>query len=270
MPRTTVDDLDIFWEEQGAGAPEPIIMINGLGAGRGAWSLQVPALAASFRVITLDNRDIGETGAASGEHFYRIPQMADDIAGLMDALSIARAHIIGASMGGAIAQEVAINHPERVDTLTIICSYPKADAYLVELLTQWEQMFEEQGAVAWQRATLPWIYTHRWFATEGNLANELGKIVASPPLQSPAMYLRQSNAAKSHDAIERLDLITAPTHIICGAEDLLTPVRFSQQLAEHIPGSRLTILPNAGHGLFWETPAALNQAAREFLETCGR
>jgi pimeloyl-ACP methyl ester carboxylesterase len=266
MPSAAVDDLEIFWEEQGSGGPVPIIMLNGLGAGRDAWALQAPALAERFRVITLDNRDIGDTGATPGNRFYRMRQFAGDVTGLMDALGVERAHIIGASMGGAIAQELAIEHPERVETATIICSWPKTDPYLNELLIQWEQIVAEQGLVAWQRATLPWVYTHRWFATPNNLANELGKIVATPPQQTAAMYLRQSNAARSHDALDRLGRITAPTHIICGAEDLLTPLRFSQQLAEHIPGSRLTILPNAGHGVFRETPGALNQALLEFLQ----
>lgn len=265
MPRTAVDDLEIFWEEQGSGGATPVIMLNGLGAGRGGWSMQAPALAEHFRVITLDNRDIGETGATPNNRFYRMRQFADDVIGLMDALDIDRAHIVGASMGGAITQELAINSPDRVETATIICSWPKTDAYLNELLIQWEQLFEALGAVAWQRTTLPWVYTYRWFDEPDHLQNELGRMVATPPIQTAAMYLRQSNAARSHDALDRLERMTAPTHIICGAEDLLTPVRYSQQLADRIPGSRLTILPNAGHGIFWETPGALNQAIREFL-----
>jgi pimeloyl-ACP methyl ester carboxylesterase len=263
MPRAVVDDLEIVWEEQGAG--EPVLLISGLGAGRDAWALQAPALAARFRVITYDNRDTGETGPTPGTRFYRMPQLAGDAAELLDTLGIERAHIVGAGMGGAIAQELAINHPERVSSVTIIGSYPRADALLIELLTQWEQLYEEQGPVAWQRAILPWRYTHRWFATAGNLANELGRIVATPPLQTAPMFLRQANAAKSHDALDRLSRITAPAHIICGAEDILTPLRVSQQLAEHIPGSRLTILPNAGHAVARETPGPLNQAVLEFL-----
>jgi pimeloyl-ACP methyl ester carboxylesterase len=267
MPSAAVDDLAIIWEERGTGSPHavPVILLNGLGAGRAGWARQTAALAEQFRVITLDNRDIGDTGATPGNRFYRMRQFAVDVIGLMDALGIERAHIVGASMGGAIAQELAITAPERLATVTIICSWPKTDPWLNELLIQWEQIFSEQGAVAWQRATLPWVYTHRWFATPNNLANELGAIVATPPVQTAAMYLRQSNAARSHDALDRLGAVTAPAHIICGAEDLLTPIRYSQQLAEHIGGSRLTILPNAGHGLFWETPAALNQALLEFL-----
>ncbi len=272
MPATTVDDLNIFWEEQGTGEPGsiPVIMLNGLGAGRGAWTLQAPALAEHYRVITLDNRDIGDTGPTPANRFYKMPQLADDVAGLMDALGIERAHIIGASMGGTIAQEIGISYPERVETLTIICSWPKTDPYLNELFIQWEQIFTEQGPAAWQRATLPWCYTYRWFDAPGNLADELARIVATPPLQTAAMYLRQSNAARSHDARDRLGRITAPTHVMVGAEDLLTPVRYSQELAELIPGSRLTILPNAGHGLFWETPGATNQAILEFLKQPGQ
>lgn len=263
MPTTQVGDLRLVHDVAGSG--EPVLMINGIGAPRGGWSLQIPSIAAEFQAITFDNRDVGETGSGATDEFYSMRRFADDAAGLLDALGIERAHIVGASMGGCIAQEFAISHPDRTRSVTIICSWARVDPWLAELWDQWEHLFAAQGAAEWARTTWLWVFTHRWYADPSRLAPLLAVAQSDPRPQTLAMYLRQSHAAKTFAALDRLPGVTSPAHVVVGADDVFTPPRFSREIAAAIPNARLTILPDVGHGAFWETTEAFNDAVLSFL-----
>lgn len=269
MPTARVDDLALVWESNGPEGAPPVLMINGLGADRTAWHLQVPALAAEFRTITFDNRDVGETGSGHDPQPYGIRRFADDAIGLLDALGIGRAHVVGASMGGAIAQELALAAPERLLSATIVCSWPRTDRWLAELLRHWERIFAALGPVEWARETWFWVFTHRYFADPARLADLAATAAAYPYPQSPRMYARQSQAAIGHDALDRLGAIGVPTHVIAGEVDLLTPLRFSEELANAIPGARLSVMPEVGHGMFWEATGAFNDLVLGFLRDVG-
>jgi pimeloyl-ACP methyl ester carboxylesterase len=263
MPRATVGDLDLVYDVQGAG--EPVLMINGIGAARSGWGLQLPAVAAEFTAITFDNRDVGETGPGRDTKLYAIKRFADDAAGLLDHLGIASAHIVGASMGGCIAQEFAISHPDKTRSATIVCSWPAVDPWLAELWEQWERIFATQGAVAWNRTSWLWVFTHRAYRDPEFLPNLIAAAEADPHPQTLEMYLRQSHAAKTFDALDRLAAISAPTHVICGGEDIFTPRRYSASIAEAIPGAILTVIPDVGHGMFWEATDAFNAFVLDFI-----
>lgn len=263
MPRATVGDLELVYDVQGSGSP--VLMVNGIGAARGAWGLQLPAIAEHFQAITFDNRDVGETGPGRDTSPYPIRRFADDAAGLLDHLGIERAHIVGASMGGCIAQEFAISYPQRTKSVTIICSWPRVDPWLAELWEQWERLFAAQGPVAWSRTTWLWVFTHRAYREPGFLEGLLAGAAADPHKQTLEMYLRQSHAAKTFDALDRLPSIAAPAHVICGAEDIFTPRRYSAEIAAAIPGAILTVMPDVGHGMFWEATEAFNGFVTEFL-----
>ncbi len=263
MPRVAVGDLLVAYDECGGG--EPVLMINGIGADRNGWGLQVPAVSAEFRTITYDNRDVGQTGAGSVQGAYAIRQFADDAAGLLDALGIETAHIVGASMGGCIAQEFAISHASRTRSATIICSWPQVDPWMAELWEQWEHLFAAQGAVEWIRTTWLWVFTHRAYRDTAFLKGLLAATAANPNPQTIEMYLRQSHAAKTFDALHRLHQITARTHVICGGEDIFTPRRYSEAIAAAIPGARLSVMPDVGHGMFWEATGEFNELVLEFI-----
>ncbi len=265
MPSVRVDDLDVAYDVSGPETSTPVLMINGLGAARGGWAQQVPALAAEYRVVTYDNRDVGETGAGTDPRPYPLRQFADDAVGLMDALGITRAHIVGASMGGAIAQELALAYPNRVVSLSIVCSWAKTDPWLAELFRSWEEVFAAQGMLAFSRTTWLWVMTYRWYQDPERLAALVADTEAAPYPQTAEMYARQSQAAIGHDALDRLSNLAIPTHVIAGEEDLLTPVRFSEEIAAAIPGARLTVMPEVGHGMFWEATDAFNDHVLGFL-----
>jgi len=266
MPTTAVGDLEIVWDVAGPDHAAPVLLINGLGAVRGSWFLQVEALSATYRVYTYDNRDVGETGAGTHPTSYGIGQFARDAAGLIDALDLGPVHVIGASMGGAIAQELALQRPDVVRSLQIVCSWARTDAWLDELIRQWQAMFAEMGPLAWARNSWLWVFTHRWYQNPGRLAELLATAAAYPYPQTVDMFNRQCEAVIAFDVLDRLATISQPAHVIAGTEDLLTPPRFSQEIAAAIPRSTLTLLPDVGHGMFWETSTAFHAALTEFIQ----
>jgi 3-oxoadipate enol-lactonase len=263
VPYTTVGDLTVAYDQQGAG--EPVLMINGIGAPRAGWGLQTPTFAKEYTVITYDNRDVGETGPGLSLSPYSMRQFADDAAGLLDVLNIPSAHVVGASMGGCIVQEFAIAHPKKTKSATIICSWARVDPWLAELWDQWEAIFRTQGAAAWSRTTWLWVFTHRAYRGQGFLDGRLTAVAADPRPQTLEMYLRQSHAAKTFDALDRLREVSAPAHVICGAEDIFTPPRYSREIAAAIPGATLSIMPDVGHGMFWEATASFNESVLRFI-----
>ena len=269
MPTTRVGDLEVVWDVAGPTAGDSVVMINGVGAVRGSWYLQVAALAERYRVYTYDNRDVGETGPGEDLSPYGISRFASDAAGLIEALERRPVHVIGASMGGAIAQELALARPDLVRSLQIVCSWPHTDPWLAEVVLQWRSLFSAMGSFDWTRNTWVWVFTYRWFRDPEKTAGLRRSAESYPYPQTAEMFARQCDAVVSFDARDRLGAIGVPTHVIAGEEDIFTPPRFSREIAAAIPGSRLTILPEVGHGMFWETPEAFNGALVEFLDAIG-
>lgn len=266
MPRTRVGDLDIVWDVAGPTDGEPVLMINGLGAVRGSWYLQVPVLAERYRVYTFDNRDVGETGAGANPGPYATERFAADAAGLIEALETGPVHVIGASMGGAIAQELAAGRPELVRSVQIVCSWSWIEPWLRDLLEQWNEQYAAMGALAWARSSWLWVFTSRWYDDPQQVAALVEDARNAPHPQTAEMFARQCRAALAFDARDRLGTINVPAHVIAGDEDIFTPPRFSVDIANAIPRATLTILPEVGHGMFWETPDAFNAALLAFLD----
>jgi 3-oxoadipate enol-lactonase len=266
VAETRIEDLNVVWDVAGPEDGEPVLMINGLGAARQGWHLQVAALSQRYRVYSYDNRDVGETGAGDNPLPYGVDRFARDAAGLVEALGVGPVHVIGASMGGAIAQELALARPDLVRSAQIVCSWPRTDPWLGELFGQWKAMFREMGPLAWAQNSWLWVFTHRWYRNPHHLEALLKDAATYPHPQTAEMFERQSDAAIGFDALGRLEGIRTPVHVIAGAEDIFTPPRYSEEIAAAIPGARLTILPAVGHGMFWETPDAFDAALLDFLD----
>jgi pimeloyl-ACP methyl ester carboxylesterase len=265
VPRTRVEDLDIAWDVAGPADAAPVLLINGLSAVRQSWALQVAALAESYRVYTFDNRDVGETGPGDDPRPYGVDRFARDAIGLIEALRLGPVHVIGASMGGCIAIELALLRPDLTRSAQIVCSWPRTDPWLAELLLQWVAIQTEMSPLMLDRVTGIWVFTERWYEDPERLAALAREAEAYPYPQTAAMFARQSDAAIGFDALDRLSGLSCPVHVVAGEEDILTPLRFSRQIAEAVPGARLTVLPEVGHGMFWETPEAFNAALIGFL-----
>lgn len=264
MAAAKIGGLNVYHELSGEGLP--VLFISGITLDHAIWKpFQVPAfVAAGYRCLLFDNRDAGRTGE-SPTGPYPIGRFVDDTIGLLDHVGIGPAHVVGYSMGGMIAQELALRAPGRLRSLTLVATIPKCDgheALLVESLKSAKRHFtpEEFSKTLGLRA-----FTHRFFNNPDAVKAWMGKVLANPYPQSIAAFLRQADAVIGHDALDRLHGVSVPTHVVVGDEDELTAPRHSRLLAERIPGARLTTIPGVGHGLPVEKAPEFNKAVLEFL-----
>ena len=266
MPKTTVNGLEMYYELEGSGPP--VVLIAGLSQDHLGWAFQVPAVAAAgYRCLSFDSRDAGQTSESASP--YAIRQFADDTVGLMDAVGLTSAHIVGASMGGMIAQEMALQHPARVSSLTLVCTASRIDAELGGILRAWKVQRPHGDPVDFVLSLSAWLFTHRFYQQPEAVRGFLQMVRDNPYPQSAAGFQRQCDAVLSHDTHDGLARITAPTHVIVGTEDILTPPRLSRELADRIQGATLTEVPDTAHVLFLEKPEAFNAALLRFLGSVG-
>ena len=266
MPYVQANGINIYYESQGEG--EPLFLIAGLGATHELWELQAPSFARWYRVVTFDNRGAGDSDKPPEP--YSIALFADDTAALMDALGIERAHVYGQSMGGIIAQEFALRHPQRLRCLVLGCTtfggpnsvLPSPEAAAV--LSGMPNLPEEQAV----DRVLEVFYSPRYRREHPEEARQ--RIQSYFPLRTPPdAYARQLMACLTFDAYDRLPQIAAPTLVINGAEDTLLPPENSRIIAQRIPGAELVLFPEAGHLYFHEVPEEADAAVADFLRRRG-
>ncbi|MGH7275821.1 MAG: alpha/beta fold hydrolase [Candidatus Rokuibacteriota bacterium] len=263
MPKVSVNDIEMYYVEAGAG--EPLVLIMGFGGDHTAWAFQLRAFAERYRVIAFDNRGAGQTDVPDSP--YTIPMMAEDTVGLMDALGIDRAHVLGVSMGGMIAQEIALNHAHRVRSLHLGCTLAHPDGYSHARGAAWTEMRTRLSPEAALRAIFLWLFAPSTYNERPEFVERfLQNALANPYRQSLTGFLRQRDAIAEHDTVDRLGAIRCPTLVSVAEEDILVPPRFSRELAERIPGAELKILRGAGHVYFWEQPEAFNGLSLDFLK----
>jgi pimeloyl-ACP methyl ester carboxylesterase len=276
MATANLGEIEVYFEEHGHG--DPLLLIMGLAADSTAWMFQLPDFSAKYRTIAFDNRGVGRSSKPAGP--YAIPRMADDAAALLDLLKVDRAHVVGVSMGGMIAQELALRHPERVRGLVLACTYPEPDRDIErQQMTSLAQFGGSVGADGQMKIDLSQIdplafFQHLLpavFNTEF-IERELPKLmqVFAGALQygfSMEAILAQVAAVMSHNATDRLQLIKSPTLVITGDADRLIPPSNSDILARHIAGARLVKIPGGSHGFNFETPDVFNRAVLDFLAT---
>ena len=262
MPHTDVPGFRMYYEEHGSGFP--LLMINGLGSDHLEWLHQIPAFEARFRVVVFDNRGTGRSGVPPGP--YTTGQMADDAASLLRALGIPRAHVLGVSLGGMIAQEVALRHPDRVEGLVLGCTGPGGGLSVrppPEAMAAFA-LVKREDPEAELRRMLPFLYTDACMRERpGEVEGFVRRRLDHPT--PPGGYLAQLFAAVSHDASSRLEKIQARTLVITGDADRLVHWENSLRITGRIPAATLIVLPGAPHRLFAETADAFNLEVLRFL-----
>jgi 3-oxoadipate enol-lactonase len=262
MPTINANGISLYYEQHSNG-PD-LLLIMGLGMHSAAWAPQTPVFAEHFRVTVFDNRGAGRSSAP--DEPYSMAGMADDTNALMDALDIGHAHVVGASMSGFIAQELAINHPSRVERLVLACTRARAGKVRHILAPAQAALFDLEMAPE-QRALLmmPWAFTSAFMSDAARVLTALElRRKDLYAIQSYA-YKRQQAAVIAHDTLDRLGRIAARTLVLVGAEDILTPVDESIELMRGIPNAQLQVLPRGGHGFGLEYPAEFNRAVLNFL-----
>ena len=240
----------------------------GFGGDHLAWGLQMPAFAERYRVIAFDNRGVGQSDAPDLP--YSTAMMADDTVGLMDGLGIDRAHVCGVSMGGMIAQEIALRHPARVWTLQLHATLARPDAYMKALVEAWRKVRIALGREEALRVLALWLFAPCSYEERPEFVEfVLQNAMANPHPQSLIGYLRQGDAILGHDALDRLDRLRCPTLVSVADQDMLVPPRFSHAIAQRVAGAELKTIADAGHAYMWEKPDAFNAMCLEFLARRG-
>jgi len=261
MPYTHNAGVRLFWRESGSG--EPLLLIMGLGYSSGMWHHVEPGLAAHYRVIVFDNRGIGRSEAPPGPHL--IPQMAGDAVAVLDAAGVESAHVFGLSMGGFIAQELALVHPRRVRSLVLgatACGGAhavRAKQEVQDTLVNRARLPVEQSI----RVMFPYIYDVS--TPPARIEADMAKRLADYP--DPQVYLGQLEGIRQWQGCERLHDLHLPTLILHGENDELVPPGNARLLASHIAGSRLQLIPNASHVLTTDTPGLAVRLITEFLQS---
>lgn len=250
--------MNIKWESQGEGPP--LLLIQGLGYGRWGWEPIVPGLAARHRVVTFDNRGIGESDKPEGP--YTAAQMAGDALQVLDEAGIDRAHVLGASLGGMIAQELVVAAPERVDKLVLCCTTPGGPA-TVPMPEVTMRLFAEASSLAPEVALRRFVENALGEDPPTELVDDLfARRVANPP--DPAGWQAQAAAGMTFQGVD--GEIAAPTLILGGTADNVVDYRNAEALAARLPGARVELLEGAGHLFFWEQPDESVRIINDFLE----
>ena len=257
------DGTRIHYEVTGKSGATPVLMIQGLGASKNAWNLQRIAMATRFRIISFDNRGAGRSDKPTEP--FTLKQMADDALAVLDAAGIETAHVVGASMGGVISQIVAVKYPHRVRSLTLVCTACRNHPWRQELLQSWAKTAEEKGMIEVGKEAAQWVMSPRSFRRLVPAFTWMGPLAALRPRHS---FVSQIDAILNtrEDLVDQLSTITAPTMVIVGNQDILTPRGDSEEIAERIPNSELVVISGAAHGLMMEHSSTFNKILIEFLQ----
>ena len=260
---SATDGTRIHYEVTGKPGATPVLMIQGLGASKNAWNLQRIAMATRFRIISFDNRGAGRSDKPIVP--FTLEQMAEDAIAVLDAAGIETAHVVGASMGGVISQIVAVKHPHRVRSLTLVCTACRNHPWRQELLQSWAKTAEEKGMIEVGKEAAQWVMSPRSFRRLVPAFTWMGPLAALRPRHS---FVSQIDAILNtrEDLVDQLSTITAPTMVIVGNQDILTPRGDSEEIAERIPNAELVVISGAAHGLMMEHSSTFNKILIEFLQ----
>jgi aminoacrylate hydrolase len=260
MPRIVIGDGALYYERQGVGFP--VMLISGLSGFAAFWADQVPSFARSFDVITHDHRGIGQSDLTRSG--FTVDRMAADAIGLMDALDVERAHIVGHSTGGAIAQILAIEYPTRVASIVLSASWTKPDAYFRRFFGLRKDILLRLGPSAYVQANSLLLYPSWYIARNNERLRQLEaqSLAVFPPTEIAASRI---DAVLAFDRTEQLGRIKAPTLVIGAEDDIITPAYFSEELARLIPGAEIKIFPRGGHSLTQVRAREFSQAVLPFL-----
>ena len=263
MPTLFRSGFETYFEVRGTG--EPLLLICGLSADLQIWRRVMPFLEQRFCTIAFDNRGAGRSSAP--DEPYSIAQMADDAVAVLDHLQIDTARVVGWSMGGVIAQSLAVKHPRRVRHLLLLSSLLGPDPMFRNAVNNWVNMRRSSMTVEQVARHVAWLVLSRAFAANDTAYEATIQFMVNNPYAQPLHGLiRQADALLAHAPLSGLAELPMPVSIVVGVEDRLTPVYLSEQLMSAIPHSQLRALPG-GHLGASEYPEQYVAAMTELLSS---
>lgn len=262
MPEITHGNLKVYYESHGQG--DALILIRGLGSNADHWYPQLPDLSGHFRVITFDNRGIARSSDPGGA--FTIKDMAEDTIGLMDALGIKQAHVLGVSMGGMIAQEMAIAHPQRVRSLILVVTHcgGKHQVMADDSVRRKLQRMVGEGTLEARTDAIDAFFAYQTIEERPQVVQTFANVSMQHPA-GPRILQRQLEAVAGHDTYDRLERIKAPALVLAGEQDALIPPENADILADRIPNAKSRVVPGGGHQILVEQPQLCNQVIVAFL-----
>ena len=265
MPTLSLADAELHYEIIGDGPP--LVLIAGLASDAQSWGPVAPTLAQRFTLIMPDNRGCGQTKTQAPA--FSIETMADDVMALLDALSIDAANVLGHSMGGAVAQTFAARRPERVRRLVLAASAAAAPARTGSIIDSLLELRESGvNETVWYRLFFYWLFAPAFFENAGAVDAAIAMARAYPHAQSPADMRRQVEAIRSFNA-DTLPPLAAPTLLLAGEDDLLTPPGLMTTQQQAFSHSRSQTLSGAAHSLHWDQPEPFCRAVFDFFDEGG-
>jgi pimeloyl-ACP methyl ester carboxylesterase len=279
MPTAQREDVTLYYEAHGA-AGDPLLCIMGLGGDLAFWERQIPAFAARHRTLVFDNRGVGKSSKPPGP--YSVQLMADDAVAVLDAAGVARAHVLGLSMGGMIAQSLALRHPGRVGALVLAATFSRPDQGVREVTaqgaarlgapSQLSRLAETGGLVDLSgldvkslfKFMMSLVLSPEFIAREKEWLRSIMQRMLDGQ-GSVGSFMAQVGAVLKHDVTAELALLRAPTLVLTGTADQLVPPHHSELLASQIPGARLVAVDGGTHGFNVEMPERFNREVLDFL-----
>lgn len=265
MPTVKANGITLYYEQQGSG--EPLILIPYLAADHACYAFQVAEYAKHFTCIALDLRGSGESDKSAGS--VSLELYADDVAALMQAIGIQRAHVTGLSLGAGVGMWLAAKYPDKVKSLSVHSGWTKTDEYLRTIIEGWQVLARALNDVQEMviRGMFPWCLSPNLYTTRYEYVRSLADFVRSRPPLSVEGFIQQSNAVLAHDVEAQLTKITAPTQITLGRHDQLTSLRFAGPLNSAIKNSELVVFETASHAAIYEAVEEFNQRTLAFLQS---